>query len=249
MDPKTLRKIMGEFLKIKRAMVEHRRGEITGLAPLQVTLGGASVPFEDVRSITGGLQVGDQVSALTFGNDMIVLGRLAPRVFEVSAASTVDLGAFDGENITGVRISLFGVVAGGTDTTLRLRPNGLSPVSANSVAELVYSGGSSHATVSTLLNGGAVGSVAGVPIAHTHWSVAGTVLAANGTFYTPKLGGSVCRIWEGAYTSRDATTDASNIANGVVSAQWNDVSTSITSLALALDAGTFTGRVSVEVVP
>ncbi len=63
---------------IESAMVRYRAGEVTGTSPLAVALGGADTSFEDVRSLTADLQVGDIVSVLVFGNDLLVLGKITP---------------------------------------------------------------------------------------------------------------------------------------------------------------------------
>lgn len=59
---------------LERSAARHRVGEVTATTPLEVALGGASVSYADVKSVATGLQVGDIVSVLTFGNDLIVLG-------------------------------------------------------------------------------------------------------------------------------------------------------------------------------
>jgi hypothetical protein len=63
---------------LENTAVRYRAGEITGTAPLDVALGGSDTSFEDVAALTADMQVGDIVAALTWGNDLLVLGKLTP---------------------------------------------------------------------------------------------------------------------------------------------------------------------------
>lgn len=56
--------------------VNYRQGVVTNPAPLTVTLGGSSLAYTGVRSVAGPLSSGDVISALLFGNDLLVLGRI-----------------------------------------------------------------------------------------------------------------------------------------------------------------------------
>lgn len=73
-----IRPILTRLAALERAMPRVRKGQVTATNPLSVTLGGATVPASNVKALDNtAFVVGDLVSVLTFGNDMIVLGRIA----------------------------------------------------------------------------------------------------------------------------------------------------------------------------
>lgn len=76
MNADILADILRRLVALEKTSVRYRAGEITGTGPLDVALGGSSVPFEDVRLVTPGAQTGDVVATLVFGNDLLVLGRI-----------------------------------------------------------------------------------------------------------------------------------------------------------------------------
>lgn len=95
MNPDVLNDIQARLDKLERTAVRYRAGEITDLNPLSVALGGSSVAYEDVRTVDGGIQVGDQVAVIVFGNDLLILGRLPGRrevTGSVSSAGAVTAG-------------------------------------------------------------------------------------------------------------------------------------------------------------
>lgn len=54
-----------------------RIGTVTDTSPLTVTLGAGDVEYADIRCIDGiDLSVDDTVAALTWGHDLLVLGRI-----------------------------------------------------------------------------------------------------------------------------------------------------------------------------
>lgn len=60
---------------IEGVSVRFRTGEITGVNPLDVALGGSSTSYEDVKSLSL-VAVGDTVAVLVWGNDLLVLGEI-----------------------------------------------------------------------------------------------------------------------------------------------------------------------------
>lgn len=87
MNPDVINDLIRRLDKLERTAVRYRAGEITDTSPLSVALGGSDVAYEDVRALAHGPTVGDQVAALVFGNDLLVLGRIAE-----AAGFAVDCG-------------------------------------------------------------------------------------------------------------------------------------------------------------
>lgn len=77
MDERTLRMLETRLLATERRAVHFRMGTVTDTTPLSVALGGAEEPYIDVASLAGGLAVNDVVFCLTFGPDVLVLGKNA----------------------------------------------------------------------------------------------------------------------------------------------------------------------------
>lgn len=73
MNERVLNDIMGRLDRLERTAVRYRGGEVTGTDPLDVALGGSGTSFEAVKALSL-VASGDSVSALTWGNDMLVLG-------------------------------------------------------------------------------------------------------------------------------------------------------------------------------
>lgn len=73
MNERMLRDLLKRVRALERQMPRLRVGEVTGVGPLDVSLGGSDVPYEDVKSVQG-VASGDRVAALLAGNDLIVLG-------------------------------------------------------------------------------------------------------------------------------------------------------------------------------
>lgn len=77
MNDQILQDILRRLQRLDQTTVRYRAGEVTDVGPLDVALGGSDVPYEDVASVAGvQLNIGDQVAALLWGNDMLVLGRM-----------------------------------------------------------------------------------------------------------------------------------------------------------------------------
>lgn len=70
--------LLNRFTAAERRQVVYRQGVVTTAAPLAVALGGSTVPYSGVSALGSyAPTVGDIVSVLTFGNDLIVLGKRA----------------------------------------------------------------------------------------------------------------------------------------------------------------------------
>jgi hypothetical protein len=74
----TLREILNRLGELDRRAVRYRQGTVTTVSPLAVALGGSSTSYTSVKALAGFRPVvGDVVAALIFGNDMLVLDRVA----------------------------------------------------------------------------------------------------------------------------------------------------------------------------
>ncbi len=69
---------------------QHRTGVVTAVSPLAVALGGSTTSYTNVKATSDTpLAVGDTVSVQTFGNDLIVQGRVtAPDVVHLVGAAS-----------------------------------------------------------------------------------------------------------------------------------------------------------------
>ena len=163
--------------------------------------------------------------------------------------SVVDLGAVDGPNITGVRVTGNLKTAGtGGNTVIRLRPNGLSSISVLAMAHIAIW---NTAATSTDLTAYAANfaNAGGMMVAGHGWASSSNGVKFSGVLYTDRLAGADNRVYLGQYTNHDLITNTQQHSFATVTSQWNDTSTDVTSLALAIDAGTFYGKIVVEVVP
>ena len=60
---------------LKSRAVHHRRGTVVAASPLEITLGGATTSYTNVKALdSASFSVGDQVSVLVWKGDMLVLG-------------------------------------------------------------------------------------------------------------------------------------------------------------------------------
>lgn len=166
----------------------------------------------------------------------------------LTPASVIDLGAVAGEDVTGVRISLSGRTVGhGGNALVRLRPNGLTGITTSAMFDFVSHGAApTYTSTSGTSQGGAPASNNGLAVASTQWVVNSNDLSLDGTFYT-RSGKN--RHWIGEYIAQDLVTDPNKWLLGHTSAVWHNTATAITGLVLALDAGTFVGRISLEFLP
>lgn len=71
------RDLLRRVQNVERVATRYRQGKITSTSPLSVALGGSTTSYTNVRTILGtGLAVGDTVSVLVLGNDLLVLGKI-----------------------------------------------------------------------------------------------------------------------------------------------------------------------------
>lgn len=178
--------------------------------------------------------------------------QLTVRKFSPVGVSSQNLGSISGQSITAVRLTGQLVTAStGGNTFIRLRPNGLNPISTSVIDNEVNwaNGGPSGAATprfaSNFVN------AAGMVIAPTDWAVASNEVYFEGTFFTnlPAGLGFLLRQWIGRYKNHDLINNRQNYMSGSLSSMWGDVSTLLTSLVLVIDAGNFSGRITMEVIP
>ena len=63
--------------RLEQTAVRYRQGVVTATAPLSVALGGSDIAYTDVKQLAGvTLAIGEPVAVLTFGADLLVLGRI-----------------------------------------------------------------------------------------------------------------------------------------------------------------------------
>jgi hypothetical protein len=164
-------------------------------------------------------------------------------VFEVSAQSVVDLGSYQGENITGIRLSVHGRITSPSGFW-RIRPNGGTSFSANGVQHITYWDGASQLTAARY--GSSITTSAGLSLGVTDWGTSINDISSDSIFFT-KTG--AVRYVQSHFTNADLDADGNRMVTGYQSIKWHDSSTPVTSLTFALDGGSFTGRISVEVMP
>ena len=76
MDDAALRSLLKRLEALERTTVRARLGEVTDDSPLTVTLGGADTEIASAPTIASALTAGDVIAALTYGNALLVLGRV-----------------------------------------------------------------------------------------------------------------------------------------------------------------------------
>lgn len=175
----------------------------------------------------------------------------APRVITTyipGGTSVIDLGSFDGENITGVRITGNVTVAGAgtSNPVLRVRPNALTGISVLALAHVAIWNTAAASTDLTTYAGN-YASANGMMIAGSGWSTASNGVWFSGVMHTRKAMGM--RKYLGQYANHDFVTNPQQHSFATVTSAWNDSTTDVTSLSLAIDAGTFSGRVTMETIP
>jgi hypothetical protein len=80
MDPfnRLLRELSRRITALEDTRPRLRTGVVTDTSPLSVALGGADIPFTDLRAIDGQtFTLGDTVACLVWKGDMLVLGVIA----------------------------------------------------------------------------------------------------------------------------------------------------------------------------
>jgi hypothetical protein len=109
-DDRALRALLKRINDLERQAVRYRQGVVTDDSPLSVALGGADTPYTDVRVIAGAeIEVGNQIAALTFGNDMLVLGGLAAAL-GIPRVTSLPPDPVDGQEVIYVASAADGVL-------------------------------------------------------------------------------------------------------------------------------------------
>lgn len=173
--------------------------------------------------------------------------RLDKHVLNVSGVSScVLVPDFDGENCGGVRVTFTGRTASGP-TTLWLRPNNLTSMSGQAIIHRAWSDSTAFAT--DVAGNLAITTLSGLTVAMTDFGVANSGLHFEGVFLCSRLGGVHHRKWLGQYFNTDYDVSSSREVGGAVRVLWADPSTNVSSLVLTASAGTFSGRIVVELLP
>lgn len=77
MNAQMLSDLLRRLGLLERHGVQHRPGVVTSVSPLSVALGGSPISYTAVKATSDmPLSIGDAVSVQTFGNDLIVQGRI-----------------------------------------------------------------------------------------------------------------------------------------------------------------------------
>jgi hypothetical protein len=179
--------------------------------------------------------------------------KVTVKKFSFANVSSFAIGAVDGNNITGVRLSFIGAINGAgvgvAAPLIRLKPNGATSIPAQAVASRVYTPTPSYAATADATYGGAFATVAGLGVCQKSWAVnnGDEHVSFTGIFFTPiSLG---WRQWDGTFTARDLGADGNRGLKGNVFGAWQDNTTTVASLTLAIDAGTFSGKLTMEIIP
>lgn len=164
-----------------------------------------------------------------------------------SGVSSISLGTFDGDNITGVRI--FGAVrtasAGTGNPKFTLKINALSTISQTSITQrLVRSAAATTTDLITFQGDPAAGP--GIVVASCDWATSANDVTFNGILSTKS---GKLRHYQGTYINQDLISNSANNLSGRLYSIYHDGVPTISSLTLELGVGTFTGRVSVEILP
>ena len=80
MNDEVLKGILQRLAQLERNSVHFRKGVVTATAPLNVKLGGSTVIYTDVRTVSAirfaELAITDVVACLVSGNQLLVLGKI-----------------------------------------------------------------------------------------------------------------------------------------------------------------------------
>lgn len=165
-----------------------------------------------------------------------------------AVSSGVLLDAFDGQAFTAVRLTVTGNTATtASNTFLRIKPNGLSTMQTAAIAQRSYTNvAPTYTPAADAIYGGAYGLSPGIVICETDWGTASNNIWADGIL---SLQTGRVRGWLGNFGNSDAVTDGNQRLSGRIHSLWGDLTTVVSSLRWSVDAGTFTGRISVELIP
>jgi len=75
-DQEILRALLLRLDALERQQVRYKMGTVTATGPLKITLGGSTVEHTSVKSLVTGLAVSDKIAVLTFGHDLLVVGKI-----------------------------------------------------------------------------------------------------------------------------------------------------------------------------
>jgi hypothetical protein len=161
-----------------------------------------------------------------------------------NAAPPYDLGPWDGDAISGVKLHIHGTMTHTATGVWLLQANGLTSMGTDWVAQRFYvSGGAAGTDVQFgLFNAANVGLYLG----HFAWSAGGpTYWDATGVFHTrrPTVG---ARVWQGQYGNADGTNSNNMIGADVISKWWDNVAISSLRLTTTGTAVQFSGKITAE---
>lgn len=161
----------------------------------------------------------------------------------------VELGGFDGENITGIRITAnVRTSSTGGDTFFFLRPNSITSLTGQTIWHRHF-----WDTVSTGHDvvGGAnsAGGLPGLPIAYTNWAVSANGVMFQGVFYPSCFSGTgFYRHYQGMFNNRDYQSNDDRHLIGSIESVWKDTTTVVNSIGIGINSGAFTGRIVTEII-
>lgn len=155
LDPRTITELLRRVGSLERAAIRFRLGEVTDDSPLSLTLGGSDISYTDVQALAGlQLTVGDTVAVLTFGNDLLVLGRLWP--FGASRSGVTAVSFTTGAADSAIATVTHGL--GATPRVVQATVNGTGGPSLAS-AQAFNIGATTFQLQARFLNGTAAGAV------------------------------------------------------------------------------------------
>jgi hypothetical protein len=211
-----------------------------------------SLPFKiKDKGIQGNFDYLAAKIGISGGN--VASGIVQAKTYTMNNVSSINLGAIDGDNITGVRISFHGRVVLATSATdfLCIRPNGLTSITGQYMSQIAYWASPGAANASAWGNDNLP--MAGLPVCETDFvSTAGQInhVSGHGTFLTNRLAASTYRHYIGEFLNNDGSINGSRFLHGRMGARWHDSTTPITSLSFAWgNGGSFIGRVVMEILP
>jgi hypothetical protein len=174
------------------------------------------------------------------------------RSYDVTNTNLLDFGSVSGDSMTGVRLSLSGIVTlTAIPSQIGLMPNGLSSLFSQWQAERVAWDNIGGIAVRDQINSGALtGLTVGLAVWSSDWvTVGGRIQAsAHGTLFT-KSDNNPGRMYIGEYINSDFQTDLSRTLNGRMGSHWQAGTTQITALKMVVINGNFSGRVALETIP
>lgn len=166
-----------------------------------------------------------------------------------ATVAAVSLGNFEGEKITGVRITGTVLTAGtGVNPVIRVRCNGLNPMQVMGLNMWEYWNTAAAAFGNDM--GGNYANAGGMPIAQCNHGSTSNAVHFDGVLYTCHLNPvAVQPVYLGIYENCDRIVNSQQHLMGTMKSAWNDLATPITSLMVLIDTGTFSGKIATQVIP